>query len=129
MGDEPLRVLVCGGRRYQRGDLVDRCLDRLHHTHGITVVIHGCAEGADSLAGDWARRRGVNEERYPIAREAMESGSARNGRMLLASRPDLVVHFPGRTGTGDMIRRAAIAGVTLLGGLAPPVDRQLDILA
>lgn len=122
-----MRVLVCGGRRYRRGDLVDRLLDRLHESHGVDAVIHGCATGADSLAGEWARRRGVEEERYPILEG--EDGYTRNGRMLHASRPDLVVHFPGGSGTGDMVRRASVAGVPLLGGLAPPVDRQLDLLA
>lgn len=113
-----MRVLVCGGRHYKRGDLVDRQLDRLHRVERITVLIHGAATGADTLAGDWAKRAGVRVEAYPIL--PGEGGFNRNRRMLLDASPGLVVHFPGKRGTADMVRRAREARVLLLGGLEPP---------
>lgn len=110
-----MRVLVCGGRNYSRGDLVDRRLDQLHKAQEITVLIHGDATGADTLAGEWAERNGVHIEVFPIL--AGEGGFKRNQRMLVEGRPDLVVHFPGRKGTVDMVRRAMRAGVYVVGGL------------
>jgi len=113
-----VRVLVCGGRRY---DDLNKVWDKLNFLHrnnaqGITCLIHGGATGADTLGGYWAVTHGVAFEEYKI--QPGEGGYARNGRMLLDSRPDLVVHFPGGNGTRDMVRRARKAGVRVLGGLS-----------
>ncbi len=110
-----MRVLVCGGRNYARRDLVDWRLDQLHADRTITVLINGACFGADLLAGEWAERCGVDVEWYPIL--PGEGGFRRNARMLLEGRPDLVVHFPGRRGTADMVRRAMREGVAVAAGL------------
>ncbi len=125
--DGAVRVLVCGGRKYARRDLVWRFLDRLHAERGISCLIHGAASGADTLAGEWAVARGVPEEAYPIL--PGEGGFARNGRMLGAAGVDMVVHFPGGNGTRDMVRRAEEADVVAVGGLSWPwTPFQLDLL-
>ncbi len=127
--DVGLRVLVCGGRKYARRDLVWRFLDRLRAERGISGLIHGAASGADTLAGEWAVARGVPEEAYPIL--PGEGGFARNGRMLQAGGVDMVVHFPGGNGTRDMVRRAEAEGVVAIGGLSsqwPWTPFQLDLL-
>ncbi len=111
-----MRVLVTGGRYYQQRDLVWLALDLLHAEQPISVVIHGGATGADSLAGAWARHVGLLEERYDIL--PGEGGFQRNTRMLAFSRPDLVVRFPGGNGTRDMVMKATAAGVEVRGGLA-----------
>ncbi len=110
-----MRVLVCGGRGYLQRDMVWLGLDRLHLERPISVVIHGGAAGADSLAAAWARHVGLLEERYDIL--PGEGGFQRNTRMLAFSRPDLVVHFPGGNGTRDMVMKATAAGVEVRGGL------------
>lgn len=117
-------VLVCGGRGYDHAGLVDRCLDRLHAEREITILVHGGADGADTLAGRWARGAGVREEPFPIL--PGEGGFRRNERMLAASEPDLVVHFPGRRGTADMVHRAREAGVPVVGGLEV-VETELEL--
>ena len=118
-----MKVLVCGGRKYARRDLVYAGLDRLNAASRIALVIHGACTGADTLAGDWAAARGVPVADYPI--EAGEGGFARNLRMLEASQPDLVVHFPGGNGTKHMRDLAIDYGVNTLGGLARPITLSL----
>lgn len=108
-----MRVLVCGGRDYDDAVTVDRVLDRVHSRRPITCVIHGGARGADSLAGAWAKRRGVRVEEYPAdwKRYGRAAGMIRNAEMLRAGRPDRVVAFPGGRGTAGMKRLARTAGV------------------
>ena len=50
-----MRVLVCGGRDYKDVDAVYMVLDGLKERP--TVIIHGCASGADSIAAMWAEER------------------------------------------------------------------------
>lgn len=113
-----MKVLVCGGRKYDDANTFFRVMDFLHETTsgdgispGFTLVIHGGAPGADSLADRWARARGVPVEAHPadwsLGRSA---GPARNRRML-ARKPDLVIAFPGGRGTAHMVSIARKAGV------------------
>jgi predicted Rossmann-fold nucleotide-binding protein len=112
-----LRILVCGGRGYQDKETVWRTLDRLHAERGIAAIIHGAATGADLLAAEWAWERGktagVLACSYPAdwQKYGRAAGPIRNTEMLLKSRPDGVVAFPGGPGTRDCIRRAEAAGL------------------
>lgn len=110
-----LRVLVCGGRDYTDQPRLFESLDSIHSLSVITTIIHGAATGADTLAGKWAATRGIDIEPFPVKK--YESPLSRNHRMLEGSSPDIVVHFPGGSGTRDMVHRARIAGITTIGGL------------
>lgn len=105
---EGLRVLVCGGRDFKDRDKLYAALDDLT----VALVIHGGARGADTLAGEWAAARGVAVQVFPAdwAKHRKRAGVLRNIEML-ATKPDLVVAFPGGRGTDDMVRRAVDAGV------------------
>lgn len=107
------RYIVCGGREYDDWIAVYAALDRLRAKTGVAAIIHGDAPGADTLAGEWARDRGVEEVRYPADWERLgnRAGPIRNQRMLNEARPDGVVALPGGTGTADMVRRARAAGL------------------
>lgn len=107
-----MRVLVCGGRKFNDYDLLVLVLDAI----SITVIIEGEASGADSLARRYGVSKGIEVRRCPadwntIGRAA---GPIRNQRMLDEERPDLVVAFPGNKGTADMIRRARKAQVPVI---------------
>lgn len=110
------RVLVCGGRDYADRDTLYAALDRLHAEHHFVVVIAGGARGADTLAAEWARKRGVACEVYMAEwdRLGRKAGPIRNQRMLDEGRPDLVVAFPGRTGTAGMMALAHKAAVPVI---------------
>ncbi len=111
-----MRVLVCGGREFADADLLDRELDRLHAEHGFTHVIEGVARGADQLAGQWARARGIALVEFPARweEEGRHAALIRNERMLKEGLPDLVVAFPGKRGTYHMCRLASEAGVPVI---------------
>lgn len=132
-----MRVLVCGGRNfgymlrgvtrctmawYEQEDrikkerkLLTETLDRL----SPTAIIHGAARGADELADIWAERNSVERMAfhanwYPRGRSGgldKSAGPIRNQRMIDEGKPDLVLAFPGGTGTADMVRRARAAGI------------------
>ena len=108
-----MRVIVCGGRDYTDGTTVARVISALNPVG--TVVVHGGARGADSLAADWCRTFGVPEEPHPADwnLHGKAAGPIRNQAMLEAG-ADLVIAFPGGAGTADMVGRARSAGVPVL---------------
>lgn len=111
------RVLVCGGRTFNDLGAVWGQLDAFHALQGpITVVIHGGAMGVDNFAHTWAYRNGVPDLPYPVSdadwkRHGKRAGPMRNRWMLADGKPDLVIAFPGGTGTADMVKQARAAGV------------------
>ncbi len=107
-----MKFLVCGGRTYYDFERVDRVLDIL----GPTFIIHGAAKGADQCAANWAAKRGVPMRGFPADWQlhGRSAGAKRNRQMLIEGRPDLVVAFPGGTGTSDMIGAAEQRGVPVL---------------
>lgn len=111
------RVLVCGGRNFGQSqieiDFLLNTLDTFDVAYQITEIIHGGARGADRLAVHWA-----NSMEIPVIgflaewdKYGRSAGPRRNQRMLDEGKPDLVIAFPGGTGTGDMIGRAKRAGI------------------
>ena len=56
--------------------------------------------------------RGVAEADW--AKHGRKAGPIRNQRMIDEGRPDLVVAFPGGTGTADMVERARVAGIRVI---------------
>jgi hypothetical protein len=98
-----VRIIVCGGRHYGDREHVFSTLDMLHELYGFTLVIHGAASGADTLAGEWARSRGVRERATPAEWDKFgrAAGFWRNQKML-DMEPKLVVAFAGGKGTEGM---------------------------
>lgn len=110
-----MKVLVCGGRDFTDREFLFAVLDQFHQTEGIALLIHGAARGADSLARDWARARGVWIRSCPAdwRTHGLAAGPIRNQQMLELL-PDVVIAFEGGKGTADMVRRARKAGVRCL---------------
>ena len=112
-----MRVLVCGGRTYADKEALFRVLDDLHaHRGPITLIMHGCATGADQLGEEWAKANQVPVQRYPAEWRTWGAGAGprRNQHMLDTGRPDVVVPCPGGKGTADMRRRTEKAGVEIV---------------
>lgn len=111
-----MRVLICGSRNYRSAQKVHRELTRSRYVGG-SVVIHGAAPGADSLAELAARQLGVQTESFPAKWDILGkgAGSARNTQMLEEGKPDLIVAFvkdPTRSpGTANMVLQALCAGI------------------
>ncbi len=109
-----MRVLVCGGRDFDDYPTVARWLGSLHPRP--SVIIHGAAKGADTLAAKWAVMSDTPIMRFPAdwQRDGKAAGPIRNARMLAEGKPDLVVAFPGGRGTADMVAKARKAGVPVI---------------
>jgi len=134
----PLVVLCCGSRDWPASErpTIRAWLARLPPG---TVVIHGAARGADSLAASVAQELGFAVRPYP-ADPALDgpwpaAGIRRNARML-AAEPDVSRCFAFTdaiqrgtgaskrlTGTGDMIARCLAAGVVVT--VVPPASPPL----
>lgn len=105
-------VLVCGGRDFADRDGVFRTLDTINAAaNQITLLVHGGAPGADTLAGEWAKDRGIPCRVYPAdwKSHGKAAGPKRNQQMLDEAQPQMVLAFPGGRGTADMVRRARTA--------------------
>jgi hypothetical protein len=141
--DPTMKVLVCGGRAYRDRVYLYAVLDRLHRVHSFTSMVHGGAGGwhvlrpdasalvgADKLAGEWAKERGLPVTEHPVTqedwnRDGPSAGPRRNKRMLGES-PGLVVAFPGGRGTSNMVIQARSARVPVV--LIPPTMKLFERL-
>ena len=68
--------------------------------------------GADTLAGEYARDRGIPCRSFPAdwRRHGRPAGFIRNRQMLDEGKPELVVAFPGGPGTRNMVKTALERG-------------------
>jgi len=109
------RVIVCGGRKFDDRMFMANVLDRVVEQKGEIFVIHGGAEGAAKLAGEWAASRGMPCAEVGALWDLFDhaAGPIRNGWML-ALQPHGVVAFPGGDGTANMIMQARAAGVPVM---------------
>jgi len=106
-----MRLAVTGGRAFANRDFVFYQLDRWHAGKPIGLLIHGGANGADSLAQEWAIERGITYVVFPVTpSEYSEYGRAaplrRNLRMLIDGAPDDLLAFPGFRGTEHCVQTA-----------------------
>jgi len=120
-----MRILVCGGRtwgytpesNYKERDIEQfNCgLDYLKRLNPV-CVISGGAKGADELGpmlSDLLRRES-KVFRADWKKHGKAAGPIRNKQMLDKGKPDLVVAFPGGSGTSNMVKQAREAGVEVL---------------
>lgn len=107
-----MRVVVTGGRDYGDWQVVYGTLYRIHIATPITLLAHGACYkgGADKIAEDWAKLAEVPYMGIPAKFKTGTLGKAegliRNTRMLDLVKPDIVVAFPGETGTADCVAKA-----------------------
>lgn len=108
-----MRVLVCGSREMADWRAVSDALWSIHHDTRITEIIHGTAHGADELAKRWANMNGIPERGFRPEWKAFgkAAGPIRNKRMIVEGKPDLVIAFPGKNGTKNMVDQAEAAGL------------------
>lgn len=112
-----IRVAVCGGRAFADEARIAAALNAVRGLYGeFACLIHGGATGADTLAAQWANRRGITVIHYPAKWEqhGRAAGPIRNQMMIDHGRPDVLVAFPGGKGTLDMICRAKAARIPVI---------------
>ena len=107
-----MRILVCGDRNWTNREAIERELRKFPPD---TVVIHGAAPGADTIAGEVAKDLGLTVEAYEADwwLYGRAAGPIRNQR-LLEAQPDQGLAFhadlENSKGTKDMVRRMCQAG-------------------
>lgn len=108
------RVLVSGSRLYESAEVITRELGL--YPKG-TVIIHGAARGADTLAGEAAEALGFEVVTYPADwwTYGRGAGPRRNTQMLVEGEPtELIVFHEDLTtsvGTLDMATKCAKVGL------------------
>jgi len=108
-----MKVLVCGGRDFTDARAVHETL--YPYKDKIGILIEGGADGADSLAAEWAFRWGIHTCTVPALWHlyGKRAGPIRNKAMLKLA-PDLVFAFPGGSGTANMVKLAKENGVKVI---------------
>lgn len=113
-----MKLLVCGDRNWTDYDFIAESLDQVSVSNGyIELLIHGAARGADTLAAQYAERRGIPILPIPAnwAKYGPSAGPIRNRQMLKDGEPDLVVAFHDSIeqskGTKDMLKAATAASI------------------
>lgn len=113
-----MRAIICGSHRFTDSTWLYKRLDQLHRELGFDVVIEGDAPGVDRMAGFWARRKRLDNLKFPADwdKYGLAAGPIRNSKMLKEGQPDIVIAFPGpgSKGTHDMADKARAAGVRVI---------------
>ena len=111
-----MKAIVCGGRRFADWVLLDKSLAAIHAETPFDRIATGAMSGADTLADSWARSHGISVERYYALWRTYgkAAGPLRNSKMLHDEQPDVVIAFPGGSGTADMVRQAKMANIRVI---------------
>lgn len=117
--DRPHVVAVTGGRAYGDWKHVGEVLSRMHAERKIDLIVHGGAGGADSLAMLWAVMHYVQFAEFKVTTKqwrvtGKSAGPRRNHLMLAVCRPDVLVVFPGESGTTNCARQAKRIGIEIV---------------
>lgn len=112
-----MKVLICGDREWTNISMIRRELEKLPKN---TLIIHGAARGADSIADKVARELGFKKPiKYPAdwTKYGKGAGPIRN-REMLKEDPDLVLAFhnsiENSKGTKDMIEISKERGIKVI---------------
>lgn len=122
-------VLVCGDRDWTDEKMIEAELQKLPKG---SIVVHGACRGADTIAGNIAKRLGFEVRPYPANWNEFgkRAGVIRNREMLQRENPNLVIAFHKNLdrskGTKDMVTVAKEAGVRVK--IAPQPASLFDII-
>lgn len=113
--ERDMRVLVTGDRNWTDWDTI-RCELAKLPSGPDTVLIHGDADGADTIADTIGREMGFTVLPFPANwnRYKRGAGPRRNSQMLGQGKPDMVLAFhpdlSKSKGTRDMVQKAEARG-------------------
>ncbi len=108
-----MRLLICGDRHWTNSKLIGEWIDK----YSPDIVIEGDCRGADKMAGEEARKRGIGVEEYPAQwdKHGRGAGPIRNKQMLEEGKPTHVLAFHNNIeeskGTKNMLMQAERIGI------------------
>jgi YspA, cpYpsA-related SLOG family len=106
-----VRVIVCGSRRWRDRDMI---ADRLSDLPVDSIIVHGAAGGADSIAHQEAQKLGLLVEPHPARWEELgkRAGYVRNKEMAELGADLCLAFWDGRSkGTMHMVDLAEEYGI------------------
>ncbi|MCW6550360.1 DUF2493 domain-containing protein [Yersinia ruckeri] len=121
-----MKVLICGGRDYTDTYQFDEAMKMLTFTP--TVIIQGGARGADALAAQWGKMKGISVVQIDALWDfyGKKAGSRRNQSMIEIMHPDYCIAFPGGFGTNDMVKRCQNAGIVTWLPYTTTIDKSVN---
>lgn len=105
-------IAVTGGRNFKDAELVDWMLSQ----YKITAIAHGGCRGLDAIVAKWASDKGIPTLEYKPDwdRHGAMAGPIRNRKMLLESKPKLLIRFTGGSGTANCAETAKMLGIPVI---------------
>jgi len=113
-----MKILICGNRSFTDIDKIREVISSLPKKD--TVIIHGAAKGADSIAGQVAAEVGLRVLAFPAdwKKYGRAAGPIRNKKMLIEGKPNIVYAFyrdkAESKGTKNMVNQAIKAGIKVI---------------
>jgi YspA, cpYpsA-related SLOG family len=109
-----VRICVTGGRDFNDPALVKLALSQ--YIGQDVVLAHGNAPGADTLCAEFACSVGWPVKPYKADWKTYKkaAGGIRNSLMLQDFKPDVLVVFPGGSGTADCCKKAIDKGIRVV---------------
>lgn len=107
-----MNLAVIGSRSWSDKEVLEAELDRLE---GVALLVSGGARGADTMAADWARRRGVPVQEFlPDYRAHGRGAPLRRNQLIVDACDVLLAFWDGKSrGTAWTIARAREKGVAV----------------
>ncbi len=108
-----MRTIIAGSRSITDPHVLDRALRRCGWQP--TVVLSGCAQGADRLGEQWANYNHIPIERYPADWDGKGKVAGHVRNLQMAENADALIALWDNVsrGTKDMIRIATKSGLRL----------------
>lgn len=96
-----MNILICGDRYYTDKENIKKQLLQIIDEFKLDLdwerhyIIHGCANGADSLSGEVGKELGFFIKEFPAEwdKYGKKAGPIRNLKQLNEGKPDLVLAF------------------------------------
>ena len=109
-----VRLIVAGTRKMRHATFVREAIEQ--STFLPAVILHGGADGVDTLAGRWAMLNGIPVEVYlpKWAAYGNVAGPIRNREMCKHADALLAIWDGESRGTADIIRQARDQGIFVL---------------
>lgn len=109
-GKQAINVVVAGGREYENypelSQKLDQVISQLNIPPGMKVnIVSGGARGADTLAEKYAQERGLGLQVFKADWEGQGLSAGMNRNRQMAEVGDVLVAFPGGTGTENMVQQ------------------------
>lgn len=112
-----MKVIIAGGRDFTNYEILKRCCeDALSEVLTETIIISGCAKGADALGERFAKEKHLECLAFPAdwVQHKKAAGYIRNKQMAKEADACICFYDGKSKGTGHMIQLARAEGIQLI---------------